>query len=135
MKVRMSRRVRSAAGTGVVTLIVVALIFAVSGVLRPSTPKFELTSGSDFTIKSAIYPSPACSGSTALLYPGVTSCLVYSVQNNLDVPITVQTISGYGRYLHAVHDHPADPPCNPSDLTATAFSGSLPVAASGANTV
>ncbi len=71
-----------------------ALTFGIAHqVVRPSSPKLSLTAGSGFTITSNIYDSPACSGPTALLYPGVNRCLVFTVQNNLNVPITVQSIN------------------------------------------
>jgi hypothetical protein len=121
----------------VVALVVAALTFAVSGLVvrHPSTAKFELTSGTGFTITSTIYSSPACSGSTALLYPGVTRCLLYTVHNPLSVPISVTSLSLSAIAFSPSTTNPADPPCNPSDLTSTSFSGSLSVASGGTNTV
>jgi hypothetical protein len=87
-------------------------------------------SGSAFTITSAIYPSPRCGGSSALLYPGVTRCLVYTVKNNLDVPISVQHISA------ALDPHYSAPPsgCTASDLSLPSFSGWLQVSGHGSAT-
>ena len=53
----------------------------------------SLTAGSGFTITSNIYANSACSGSTAELYPGTTRYICFTVQNNLNVPITVGSIS------------------------------------------
>jgi Bacterial Ig-like domain (group 3) len=84
-------------------------------------------SGSAFTITSAIYPSPRCAGSSALLYPGVTRCLVYTVKNNLDAPISVQHITA------ALDPHYSAPPsgCTASDLSLPSFSGWLQVSGDG----
>jgi Ca2+-binding RTX toxin-like protein len=84
-------------------------------------------SGSAFTITSAIYPSPRCGGPSALLYPGVTRCLVYTVKNNLDVPISVQHITA------ALDPHYSTPPsgCTPSDVSLPSFSGWLQVSGNG----
>jgi hypothetical protein len=87
-------------------------------------------SGSSFTISSAIYPSPKCAGSSALLYPGVTRCLVYTVKNDLDVPISVQHITA------ALDPHYSAPPsgCTASDLSLPSFSGWLQVSGNGSAT-
>ncbi len=87
--------------------------------------------GSSFTISievhatsSATVPMADCSGPTALLVPGVTRCLVYRVDNHLDVPISVRTLT--------MRLDPASTP--PSGCTAGAldlpdFSGTLTVPA------
>jgi hypothetical protein len=87
-------------------------------------------SGSAFTISSAIYPSPKCAGSSALLYPGVTRCLVYTVKNDLDVPISVQHITA------ALDPHYSAPPsgCTAADLSLPSFSGWLQVSGNGSAT-
>jgi hypothetical protein len=77
-----------ALGTGT---LVFALTCVVTG--PKSVPPFVLTSGTGFNITSTVYPSPACSGTPALLYPGTTRCAVFSVHNSLTVPITVLTIT------------------------------------------
>ena len=79
---------------GLVALVIAALTFGVAHtVLRPSDPKMSLTAGSGFTITSNIYATSTCSGSTAELYPGTTRYICFTVQNNLNVPITVGSIS------------------------------------------
>ena len=112
-----------------VALVAAALVFTVaSGVTGPTkTPKFILTSGTGFNITSTIYASPACSGTPALLYPGITRCAVFSVHNSLTVPITVLTITTGldGSYTA--------PPaiCAGSNLTLPTFSGSFTVVGGG----
>jgi hypothetical protein len=90
---------------------------------------FDLTSGSSsFTITSSIYPSPVCAGSTALLYPGTPRCMVFSVHNNLSVPISVGSITS----ALDTTNYPAPPPaCTGSNLTLPTYSGSLAVPANG----
>ena len=70
------RRTRAVGTASAVALVTAALVFTVaSAVTGPKpTPKFVLTAGTGFTITSTIYPSPACSGTPALLYPGTTRC-------------------------------------------------------------
>jgi hypothetical protein len=112
----------------VIALVVAALTFGLANqVIRPSTLKLSLTAGSGFTITSNIYNSPACSGSTALLYPGVTRCLVYTVTNNLTAPISVQSIN-----MALDNTYPAPPSgCSAADLSLPTFSGPLNVPGSG----
>ncbi len=80
--------------TSVVALVVAALTFAVSGLVvrHPSTPKFELTSGTGFMITSTI-SSSSTSQIAALLAPGIQRYLWYNVDNPLTVPITVTSMS------------------------------------------
>jgi len=104
------------------------LVFALTCVTGPKPgPPFGLTSGTGFNIASTIYPSPACSGTPALLYPGTTRCAVFTVHNNLTVPITVQTITTAldGRYTA--------PPaiCAGPNLILPDFSGPFTVAGGG----
>jgi hypothetical protein len=118
-----------------IALVVAALAFGISSsVLGPKSAiaqhlGFDLTSGSSsFTITSSIYPSPACSGSTALLYPGTPRCMVFSVHNNLSVPISVGSITS----ALDTTDYPAPPPaCAGTNLTLPAYSGSFAVPANG----
>jgi len=118
-----------------IALVVAALAFGVSSsVLGPKSASsqrlgFDLTAGSSsFTITSSIYPSPTCSGSTALLYPGTARCMVFSVHNNLSVPISVGSITS----ALDTTDYPAPPPaCAGTNLTLPAYSGSFAVPANG----
>ncbi len=83
-----------------------------------------------FTISSAIYTAPpgafpasSCTGSPALLYPGVTRCMVFSVHNDLSRPITVENIAS--GLSSAFPTPPAV--CSGSNLSLPAFSGTLVV--------
>ena len=109
-----------------VALVIAALVFTLASAVTGPTksPKFILTSGTGFTITSAVYPSPACSGTPALLYPGITRCAVFSVHNSLTVPITVLTIT-----TALDGSYPAPPAiCAGANLTLPNFSGSFTVA-------
>ena len=116
-------------------LVVAALTIGVSSfVIGPKSASsqhlgFDLTSGSSsFTITSNIYPSPACNGSPALIYPGTPRCMVFSVHNNLSVPITVQSITS----ALDTTNYPAPPSdCTGTNLTLPTYSGSFSVPASG----
>ncbi len=87
-----------------------------------------LASGKDtFTISGRIYRASGaaarCTGDTALLYPGVTRCLVYEITNVLDEPITVRQIS-----MGLDRRYPAPPSgCGSDKLALPRFSGTLTV--------
>ena len=129
MKSERFKRTKSVMASIAIALVVAALAFGVSSsVLGPKSAiaqhlGFDLTSGtSSFTITSSIYPSPACSGSTALLYPGTPRCMVFSVHNNLSVPISVGSITS----ALDTTNYPAPPPaCAGTNLTLPTYSGSL----------
>ena len=135
MKSERFKRTKSVMASGAVALVVAALAFGVSSSVLGTKSAiaqrlgFDLTSGSSsFTITSSIYPSPACSGSTALLYPGTPRCMVFSVHNNLSVPISVGSITS----ALDTTDYPAPPPaCAGTNLTLPTYSGSLAVPANG----
>ncbi len=120
------RGTKAVALASAVALVISALVFTLASVVTGprKTPKFVLTSGTGFSVTSTVYPSPACSGTPALLYPGITRCAVFSVHNSLTVPITVLTITTGldGSYTA--------PPaiCAGSNLTLPNFSGSFTVA-------
>ena len=121
-------KLRAVIATSVVALVVAVLTFGVAHqVVRPAALQLSLTSGSGFTITSNIYDSPACSGQTAKLDPGATRCLVYTVQNNLNVPITIQSIN---MALDGNFPAPSSG-CAASDLSLPTFSGSFNVAGGG----
>ncbi len=129
-------RAKTIGATCLLALVVGALVArACTWVLGSMDhPKFILTSATGFTITSSIYSTYApsgCSGTTpGLLYPGMTRCAVFSVHNNLNVPITVTSIS------MALTDFGLPAVCVGSNLTIRAFSGSLTVPAGGdANTL
>ena len=124
MKPERFRRMKSVVASSAIALVGAALTFGVSSaVLRPASSPFAVSSGSAFSVTSAIYSSPACSGSTALLLPGITDCAVLTVKNNLSVPITVQSLST------SVTSPPAG--CPASNFSLPTFSGNLSVAAGG----
>jgi hypothetical protein len=131
------KRTKSVGAGSAIALVVAALIvgFApfVLGHRASATQQFgaELSSStSTFTVTSAIYPSPACTGSPALLYPGVARCAVFTVQNTLNVPITVQTVTA--ALDPAAPALPAQ--CSPpTAFTLPSFSGTVAVPA-GAST-
>ena len=103
MKPERFKRTKSVMASSAIALVVAALAFGVTHtVVRPSDPKMSLTSGSGFTITSNIYSTPACSGSTAELYPGTTRYICFNVQNNLTVPITV------GSHLDGAEQRPTN---------------------------
>ena len=120
--------------SGAVALVVATLAFGVSSsVLGTKSVAqrlgFDLTSGdSSFTITSSIYPSPSCSGSLALLYPGTPRSAVFTVQNLLNVPIMVQSITS----ALDTTDYPAPPAdCMGTNLVLPTFTGFLNVPAGG----
>ncbi len=135
MKPERFKRTKSVMASGAIALVVAALVIGVSSLVvgpRSASPQhvgFDLTSGSSsFTITSNVYAQPGCSGPTASLYPGTTRCAVFTVQNLLDVPITVQSITS----ALDTTDYPAPPAdCSGTNLVRPTFSGSLNVPADG----
>jgi hypothetical protein len=122
MKSEGFRRTKAVIASGVIALAVAALTFgAASAVLRPASSPLAAASGRAFTVSSVIYSSPACSGSTVLLYPGVTDCAVLTVHNNLTVPITVQNLST------TIPTTPIG--CPASNFSLPSFGGNMSVAA------
>jgi hypothetical protein len=116
--------------TSAIALVVAALVMGAAHFVlgaRPASAQrlgFNLTADtSTFTITSNIYDSPACAGSTALLYPGTTRCMVFTVKNNLTAPIIVQNLSV------SVTSSPAG--CPASDFSLPVFNGDVTVPAKG----
>jgi hypothetical protein len=134
MKSERFKRTKSVVASGAIALVVAALAFGVSSSVLGTRSAiaqhlgFDLTSGSSsFTITSNVYASPACSGSTALLVPGPARCMVFTVKNDLSVPISVQNIST------TVTSAPTD--CPASNFSLPNFNGPLTVPGGGtANT-
>ena len=124
------RRMKASALDSAVALVIAALVFTVVFIVTvpTKTPKFLLTSGTDFTITSTISSSPT-SQVAAFLYPGVQRYLWYTVRNHMKVSITVTSMSIAPVAL------PAGCPTSNLDLSSTTFSGSLVVPASGTNAV
>ena len=94
------RRTKSVLASSAIAVVVAALTMGLSSLVfgptsaSPEHVGFGLASDpSSFTITSNIYPSPACSGTPALLYPGTPRCAVFTVKNLLNVPITVRSIT------------------------------------------
>lgn len=134
MKPARFHKTKSVMASSAIALVVAALVMGLTSfVLGPRSGStqhlgFELTSGpSSFIITSAIYASPACSGTPALLYPGTPRCAVFNVHNDLSVPITVQNITG------ALDTSYPIPPseCSGTNLTLPNYSGSFNVPANG----
>jgi hypothetical protein len=76
-----------------------------------------------YTMPSGSYPAATCWGTPAPLYPGITRCLVFTVQNTLNVPISLQSIT---TSLDPTYPTPpAD--CSGSNLSLPSFSGSFSV--------
>jgi hypothetical protein len=133
MKSERFKRTKSVMATSVIALVVAALTVGASHLVvgsRSASPQhigFELASSpSTFIITSNIYPSPACSGSAASLNPGVTRCAVFTVQNLLNVPVTVQSIT---TTLDGSFPAPPTQCAPPTYFTLPTFSGSATVGA------
>lgn len=121
---------------GVITVALAVVVVAVSlgaaSALDRTRPHDHPGDNPAFTISSVVYasasgsfPAATCSGPGALLYPGLTRCLVFTVQNNRHHAITVTQIS-------ATLDpaYPSPPPqCAGAYLQLPAFSGTLVVPA------
>ena len=124
------RRTKALALDSAVALVIAALVFTVVFIVTvpTKTPKFLLTSGTDFTITSTISSSPT-SQVAAFLYPGVQRYLWYTAYNPMTVPITVTSMS------IATVSPPVGCPASNLDLSSTTFSSSLVVPASGTNSV
>ena len=135
MKSERFKRTKSLVASGAIALVVGALAFGVSSSVlgtRSAVAQrlgFVLTSGSSsFTITSSIYPSPACSGSTALLYPGIARCMIFRVHNNLKATISVQNLTT----ALDTTNYPAIPAdCAGTNLVLPTYSGSFNVPGGG----
>jgi hypothetical protein len=121
-----SRARRSLGALAACGLLLVAAAPAQAATPAPVTP------GTSFTIStevhaapSASFPMAGCPGPTASLVPGVTHCLVYRVDNHLDVPITVRTLT-----MRLDPAYPAPPVgCSADALELPEYSGALVVPA------
>ena len=127
----MSGNARATGRIRVLTLTAVVLA-ATTGAL-PNTSRSAqaapLSAGSDFTITSTISSSATSATGPALLYPGVTRYLWFTVHNPLTSPITV-TALGISNV-----DAPASCPTANLDLGAPVFAGAFVVPANGSLTV
>jgi Bacterial Ig-like domain (group 3)/RTX calcium-binding nonapeptide repeat (4 copies) len=133
MKTERFERTKTVMATSTIALVVAALVIGVSHLVLPPRNTlaqhvgFGLASNpSTFTITSNIYTSPACGGAPALLYPGTSRCVVFTVQNELDVPITIQSIT---TALDSSYPAPPAQCAPPAYFTLPTFSGSAPVGA------
>ena len=127
----MSSRTRPAGKVGALTLATAGLV-ASTGALQAHTSRAAadpLAAGSDFTISSRVSTSVSVPDDPALLHPGVTRYLWYTVANPLSQPITVTRL-GIERV-----DAPAQCSAANLDLAASTFSGSLVVPAHGTGSV
>ena len=136
MKPERFKRTKSVVASSAIALVVAALVMGLSSSVIGSRGAssehlgFDLTSGSGFSITSTVYTTPSgaypaasCSGTPALLYPGVTRCVVFSVHNNLKATITV---TGITSSLDPGYTVPAA--CSGTNLSLPTFSGSFNVA-------
>jgi hypothetical protein len=127
----MSGRARTTGRIRALTLAAVVLA-ATTGALPNQSLRATaapLAAGSDFTISSTISSSATSPAVPALLYPGVTRYLWFSVSNPLAVPITVTSL-GIARV-----DAPAACPLANLDLGDPTFTGAVAVPARGTATV
>jgi hypothetical protein len=125
------KRTRAVVQSSVVALAVGALVFGLATVIFPKhLPRYDLTAGSGtgFTITSSI-SSSEITQTPAHLVPGTRYYLWYTAHNPLKVSITVKSMS-----IAAV-SAPAGCPSSNLDYSATSFSGSLVIPASGSNAV
>ena len=102
-----------------VTILAIAALAATAtfSVSHFTYPNYQLRVASGFTITSTVDASPACT-TPALLYPGVTRCLVYTVHNPLAVPITVSSLSIAQRdSVTTTTQNTTLPACTTSDST------------------
>jgi hypothetical protein len=140
MKPERFKRTKSVLASSAIALVVAALVMGISSLVisprsaSPQHPGFDLTSNpSNFSITSTFYKTPSgpypastCSGSGTLV-PGVTLCVVFSITNTLNVPLSVTGITS------ALDPSFPTPPamCMGSYLTLPTYSGSFAVPASG----
>lgn len=123
-----SGRVRATARGGVAAVVAAALGAVVPLLVGAGGPAgLQLVSGTAFTITSAVFASPACSGPPAELYPGTVRCAVLTVHNALGAPITVQSVTAA-----LASGYPAPPAvCTGADLKLPTFSGAVTVPPAG----
>ncbi len=126
MRLKPFEKVRKVVTTIVVVALVAAVSYTVSGLLLNRHPAFALGANKDFSISGSVYPSTCTTAhGTALLYPGVTRCLVVTVEDPLSVPMKVRSISMTVTTTNAPLDTSA---CPPSTLTVpTLFAGAFTV--------
>jgi large repetitive protein len=142
MKSERFNRTKSVMASGAIALVVAALVIGASTLVLgprsafPQHPGFDLTSGSSsftitsttYTTPSGTYPAASCSGTPALLSPGVADCVVFSVHNNLKATISVQSITT----TLDTTNYPAPPAdCSGTNLVLPTFSGSFNVTGGG----
>ncbi len=142
MKPERFGRTKSVVASGVIALVVAALVVGASTlVLGPwsASPQhlgFDLTSGtSSFTINSTTfstasgaYPAASCTGTPAVLSPNVTRCVVFSIHNSLKATISVKNVT---TALDTTNFPPPPSDCGGANLVLPAFSGSFDVPGGG----
>ena len=94
---------------------------------RGDSPAFIISSVV-YAVASGSFPAVTCSGPGALLYPGLTRCLIFTVQNLRRHPITVTQITAA---LDAAYPSPP-PECAGGYLQLPVFTGTLVVPAMSA---
>ena len=126
------RRGVSRARRSLGTLAACGLVLVAAAPAEAATPAPVTPGTASFTISTEVHAAPSasfpmahCPGPTVSLVPGVTYCLVYRVDNRLDVPITVRTLT-----MRLDPAYPAPPGgCSADALELPEFSGALVVPA------
>ena len=122
----------------VLPLAVVLLVAGAAAVVPDATPAAGAVVGpGDFTITSEVleiasgpFPAANCTGTGALLAPGATRCVIFTVTNSLSSPILVTSITSV--LAETSSALPAE--CVGDNLTLPAFTGALSVPAGGTRT-
>jgi hypothetical protein len=120
---RARRRQICQMGSAIAAAIAATTALAAPSVAQSARDRPSAVDG-EFLIDSSVTSLPECT-ETALLYPGIERCLLYTVHNPLPNPITVTKIS--------IAEVRALPGCDASslDVSGSDFSGALDVPAGG----
>jgi Ca2+-binding RTX toxin-like protein len=124
MQTQRYERAKAVATSGAIALFTAALVFSAITLVIDKTrsPHLDLAASSSFAITSSV-SSSSSSEIPAVLDPGTTRYLWYTVHNSLSVPVTVNSLG-----ISSV-TAPAGCPASNLDVSNTTFSGSLVVAA------
>lgn len=138
LKAKRFEKSRKVTATVVVAALVLAFSYGIASVVVRQSPRFQLTSGQNFSITSSVhttYSSGTCVGpSTAKLSTGTTQCLAVEVHNPLSVPMTVTALSMTVTSFVATASAPAGS-CTLSTVTKPTLTAGFSVPAGGTYTV
>lgn len=117
----------------VAALVLAAFSYGIASVVVRQSPRFQLTSGQNFSITSTVYATynaGSCTGaSTAKLSAGSTQCLAVTVRNPLSVAMTVSSLSMTVSSFTATPSNHDTPVCTKTMVTApTLFSSAFTIA-------